>query len=131
MEPISLGSNMQDHLVAEGKIDEPSPMGMGGKGTKFPEFHYAGREDLDLPDSGEITFRFKKTQEKRLVVNGVHYYECCADLVKITDKPEEGSTTAPAKSYDEAGDALDKIRKDMEGEHEEDEDEENPGNPGY
>lgn len=133
MKPIDLGVKMQDHLIAEGKADHAMDMGGMGKmdTVKYPEIHYAGKTDLDdlgLEDEGEITVKYKRTFKKSLEIEGVHYYECCLEVCAITGM-KDMSPKKPARSMDEAGDALDRIRSEME--ESDDHDDNPPGNPGY
>lgn len=80
------------------------------KDTKhYPTFHYAGDEELGLPDEGVMTIRFclkRETSGKR--EDGKHYYECDIAVEQIVSVKGEKSE-APARSGSAAADALDKI----------------------
>jgi hypothetical protein len=106
MSEIDLGVSAKDKY----EISSPTEM---GKEKVYPCFHYCGPVELDLPDEGEMTIRFRKKREASSVEeDGSHWYECDIEVRKMlgVDGEEPEADEAPAKSYDEAGDALDSIR---------------------
>jgi hypothetical protein len=73
----------------------------------FPTFRYSGKE-LDLPDEGEMTIRFKVVERTESERDGKKTCSYTIEVQSIEDVEEE-SDDSPTKSYDEAGSALDKI----------------------
>jgi hypothetical protein len=104
MSEIDLGVKASD------KYEISSPMD-SGKEKVYPCFQYCGPVELDLPDDGEMTIRFRKrTETSSIEEDGSHWYECSIEVRKILNVDgEETEVEAPASSRDEAGDALDKI----------------------
>jgi hypothetical protein len=115
MSEIDLG------IPASEKYEISSPQEMG-KEKVYPCFHYCGPVELELPDEGEMTIRFRKKSETSSVEeDGSHWYECDIEVRKLLGVDGgEPEAEAPSKSYDEAGDALDKIREMLEKHVEED-----------
>lgn len=112
MKPISLGTNPSEQTP-------PSE----DRQVNYPSFVYRGPLDLDLPEHGEMTIHYCQTDERSASrPSGERYYECTIVVKKILDFKESDEDKKPARSYDEAGDALDKL---MEAHEEEN------GNPGY
>jgi hypothetical protein len=76
-----------------------------------PTVHICGKEELDFPDEGELTAKFKvvrreeETQHER--------YTLVLELTEVT-KVRKTSVVAPARSLDESADALDKLREESE-----------------
>jgi hypothetical protein len=75
-----------------------------------------------------MTIKFRKvTETSSIDKTGKHWYNCKVDVMSIKDVdgkgPPEAHIPAPAKSYDDASSALDKIRADMESEAADDDDE--------
>ena len=83
--------------------------------TVYPHFHYCGPLDLELPDSGEMLVKFVKRKETSYVEeDGQHWYECKVEIRSIEKVDgKEPEAHLPAKSYIEAGDALDAIKQQM------------------
>jgi hypothetical protein len=122
MSEIDLGVSAKD------KYNLSEPMKMDSKEKVYPCFHYCGPKELDLPDEGELTVRFRKKRETSSIEeDGSHYYECDIEVRAITEVDgEDMEVEAPAHSNDEAGDALDNIARELAKlrEHEEGEDDE-------
>lgn len=120
MSEIDLG------VSAKEKYNISSPMEMDSKEKMYPCFHYCGPVELDLPDEGEMTIKFRKKRETSSIEeDGTHWYECDIEVRKILGVDgEDVDVEPPARSRDEAGDALDKIAQGLMKlrEHEEDED---------
>jgi len=74
----------------------------------YPSFHYSGEEELDLPDEGEMTVRFRVVERTESERNGKKTCSYTIEVQSIEDVEEENDDS-PTKSYDEAGSALDKI----------------------
>lgn len=81
----------------------------------YPTLHTSTKEDLDLPKEGTMTIRYKV---KRAVSEedgeGNHRYECDIQVKEIVSV--DGKRQAPARSRDEAGDALDRLAEENYGE---------------
>jgi hypothetical protein len=78
----------------------------------YPSFHIEGKESLDLPESGEMTIAFKRTNETRSVnEDGEKRYSCTIEVTKILDMEEEADE-APAHGSDKSvSDILDGLMK--------------------
>lgn len=74
----------------------------------YPNFHYQGETDIDLPKEGTMTVKFKRTSREVTDRDGKERYSYSVDIVAI-ESVNEDKVDAPAKSYDEASSALDKI----------------------
>lgn len=106
----------------ESKVYGLSPATMAGPGSDeqrppiFPSFHYEGSEELDIPEEGTMTIRYKQTREvSEHKVGKPHWYECDVTVLEIVST--KGESKAPARSGSEAADALDRLMS----EHEENE----------
>lgn len=96
------------------------------RGPDYPSFHYAGTKELELPDEGEMTIKFRKRSETSSTdKNGKHFYECDIEVQSICevegeetddgDEENENETEAPYKSgTKDTEDALDKILATMQ-----------------
>lgn len=92
------------------KYPEPCCKPCDPEEERYPSFHYEGTEALDLPDSGTMTVKFKRVSESTYKnEGGKTRYSCTIELTEITSVNGKKPATAPTKSYDEAGDALDKL----------------------
>lgn len=101
---------------------EPLTPVNGDAEDKFPTLHYEGPKDLDLPQTGEMTVRYRvKSETSKVDVNGVHHYKCDIEISEIKRLKGDETFTPPAKSGSEAGDALDRLRDEMENNSEESE----------
>jgi len=78
----------------------------------YPSVHYNGDEELNIPDEGEMTIRYKKTASGHNVDStGKKHYNCTIEVREITGT-ESGEVSAPAKNLSsEAGDSLDRLRR--------------------
>jgi hypothetical protein len=83
----------------------------GGTRIFYPSVHLSGDEELDLPEEGTITFKFKIRREASSKgENGKLRYECDLDLTKLV--AAEGEKDArPSKRDTSAEDSLDKLMK--------------------
>lgn len=93
-------------MVSEGQKREPD----------YPAFRYEGIKELDLPDEGEMTVKFRKVSETSSVdKKGVHHYACTIEVQAICDVEGEEE---PDEMYDDKAkgteDALDAIKSLME-----------------
>jgi hypothetical protein len=82
---------------------------------RYPVLHYCGDEDLDLPQDGTMTVKFHVKRETSEVdrKTGKHSYDCDIEILSI-EKVKGEDVQAPASSGNDAEDALDKIREEME-----------------
>jgi len=101
--------------------DYGSPIAMTDGDSKrepdYPTFHYEGKEDLDLPEEGEMTIKFRKVSSTSSVnKKGEHRYACTIEVQSVCDVEgeEEPDEMYSAGSSKESGDALDEIRKLLE-----------------
>jgi hypothetical protein len=74
----------------------------------YPSFHYDGPKELDLPEEGTMTVKFKRTGRSESERDGKVNYSCSIDVLSI-ESVEGEEDDAPSKSYDDASSALDKI----------------------
>lgn len=76
--------------LAKPKADLPSPMSESvAYGPRYPTVYIDTSEKLDLPDDGEIKFKFKKTDTSYSEHNGKTSYSCTLELHKILDANAE------------------------------------------
>lgn len=104
---------MKDISLAR-EYDEASPYAMpstAAKGPDYPTFTYSGKKELDLPDEGEMTIKFKKVSETSSVnKDGTHFYECRIEVCCICDVDDDDEDNAPAHGSDKSvSDILDKL----------------------
>lgn len=80
----------------------------------YPNFHYEGEKDIELPVEGTMTIKFKRTSREERDRDGKTRYSYSVDVLGI-EKVDEAETNddKPAKSYDEASSALDKIAEQL------------------
>lgn len=80
----------------------------------YPTVHLEGYDNLDLPESGSITFKYRQKRESTTKEKGGKVrYECTLTLTALTGVDGKSGPTPPAKSGSEAGDALDKLAKEQ------------------
>jgi len=99
---IDLGVSSKEQYGGPPSTGEPSE-------TVFPSFHYSGPKELDLPEEGEMTVKFKKRREtysKRS--DGTPWYECDIEVCCICDV-EDSEPDAPTQRHCGAEEALDAI----------------------
>jgi len=66
----------------------------------YPSFHYSGKKELDLPDEGEMTIKFKKVSETSSVnKQGEHRYACTIEVQAICHVDGEDSDEEPQSNY--------------------------------
>lgn len=118
--PINLQTDDDGLVHADYNPNEP----------RYPVLHYSGPEDLDLPQDGVMTVKYHVKREVSEVdrKTGKHHYDCDIEILSI-EKIKGKEVSAPAKSGSEAGDALDRLKDELErgaaheaGEHDMDED---------
>jgi hypothetical protein len=94
-----------------------SPQSMPDK-TFYPHFHYEGPEELDIPEEGTMTIRYKQTREVSERKSGKpDWYECDVEVKEIVSVNGK-KNSAPARSGSEAGEALDRLAEENYGENE-------------
>lgn len=99
------------------EMSEPMPMKMSESKVMYPHLHICGDKELDLPDSGVMEIEFRKISEsERKNDDGSDTYECCLEVRKILEiegeeeeEEDDNEPQAPARSFTEAEEALDKI----------------------
>lgn len=78
---------------------------------RYPCLFIDTDEDLEIPESGKMTVEFKRTSKNTSEnEEGDCRYSITLQIQKIT-AVDGGEVSAPSKSYDSAGDALDAIAK--------------------
>jgi hypothetical protein len=117
MKEIDLGETRD---AKDKAIGLSMPLGPSSEEVIYPVFHYAGEKELELPEEGEMTIRFKKTEEVSRIANGKHFYSCDIQVRKILKVKADAK--APTSSGNEAENSLDRLMN--EAEEDEDEDEE-------
>lgn len=120
-----------EKLPIDLKTDLGGPLMVYSDSVRYPTIHYSGPKDLDLPQDGLMTIRYHVKRETSEVdrKTGKHHYDCDIEVLSI-EKIKSEEAVAPAKSGSEAGDALDRLKEELEkgteheaGEHDMDEDE--------
>lgn len=95
------------------------PVAMLDKAEEYyPEFHYRGDKELDIPDEGVMKIRFRKvSEEKRTCNGGEKCFSCSVEVQEILKVEGHKGTKPPATSgtakNTEA--ALDKILEAVKG----------------
>jgi hypothetical protein len=95
-----------------------SPTSEKDREPDYPTFHYDGRKELDLPDEGEMTIKFRKVSSTSSVnKEGEHRYACTIEVQSICDVEDgdEDDVEAPVNTRGNGtADALDKILTTMQ-----------------
>lgn len=96
--------------------------------TCYPHFHYEGEEELEIPDEGTMTVKYKVVFKSNTETEDEEHYTCKVEVQKIIAVEGE-KDEAPAHGMKGAEEALDELmeaaRKAVEAEDdEEDEGEE-------
>lgn len=82
------------------------PMNTSQKAS-YPEFSFSEDEPCDLPEEGELTIKYRLVRHATDTTDEAHprysYTVCVKKLISAEGEKDK----RPAKSYDEAGDALD------------------------
>lgn len=88
---------------------EPIAVGQSSGDPVFPSFHYSGPKELDLPEEGEMTVRFKKRRESKTTRSGGEkWYECDIEVCCICEV-EDNEPDEPTHRDRSAEEALDAI----------------------
>jgi hypothetical protein len=103
---IDLGVGMDEKY---GSLGSPVEVRPPENRTVYPQFHYSGPKELELPDEGCMTIHFKKTSETSATrQDGKHWYECSIEVRQICDV-EDNEPDAPSRRDTSAEDALDML----------------------
>ena len=108
MTKIDLGVDRSKQFEGLSKPVGPPP----SKRTDYPRFHYSGPQELDLPDEGEMTIKFRKvseTESKR--EDGSEWYECSIEVQCICECDGKDEVEPPSKRDTSAEDALDTLAR--------------------
>jgi len=89
----------------------PSPI---SNTTYYPSLYLSG-EKVELPNSGEITLKFKKVSETKSTRDGETHFSVELDILEICEV--EGKEE---NEKEDSGDALDKLKNEAEDSEEED-----------
>lgn len=100
----------------EGPYSVELPKPSDKREPDYPSFHYDGEKELDLPDEGEMTIRFRKVSSTSSVnKQGEHRYACTIEVQAICDVEGEEE---PDEMYSDKAkgteDALDALKEMME-----------------
>lgn len=108
---ISLAQSYGDESAIPSSISrEPS----------YPSFHYSGTEDLDLPDEGTMTIKYRVRSETHATdKSGQKHYECSIEVQSIEKVKGEAETYKKKKDAGDYLDELMKAKQDEEGGEEE------------
>lgn len=94
----------------------PEPVSRDDR-VSYPSFHYSGDAELELPDSGVMTIRFKKSGSSESTDSrGKEHYSCTIDVHEIVSVDGGGMKKNAARESEDALDAIARKR------YEEDED---------
>ena len=98
---------MMPATLAEAKSDQEAK-------TRYPHFHYEGKDELEIPDEGFARIEYKIVWKQEEETEGKEHYACKIEVKSIQpcgEEEEEGEeeVEAPAKSGTAAEDALDKL----------------------
>jgi hypothetical protein len=109
-----------DQSLAMGEPTGPAtPLGMRDEAeTSFPTFHYEGDEELKIPAHGTMLVHYRVTRVVETTTAAGEHYACDVQLKRIISAEPE--IEPPAKSYNEAGDALDRLAAEHMAEDDED-----------
>ena len=77
----------------------------------YPEFNYSGDKELDLPDEGTMTIKFRVSRESEDKKEG--RYHCTVEVISIENVEGGEEVEAPTKSGSESSDALDAIARQL------------------
>jgi len=100
---------MDDYM---GMVTGPSPVSGKPREPDYPTFHYDGKKELDLPDEGEMTIKFRKVSSTSSVnKEGEHRYACTIEVRTICDVEDHDEyDNAPAHGSDKSvSDLLDSL----------------------
>lgn len=103
--PIKLGK----------KFSEPLPVGPASDSTHYPSLYLEWDSKYELPESGTLVVRFRKTSETTEKRNEKESQRVSLDITEITSVKSD--KTAPKE--EEPGDVLDKLREEAENEESE------------
>lgn len=91
----------------------PEPASSGNSEMHYPSLYIDGEKELDLPDEGTMTIRFKKTNESASKSrDGKENYSCGLDVLEISNV--KGSKPDNEDESESGEDALDRLKKEAE-----------------
>lgn len=115
---IDLG--MQDSMG----LSNPMPMIREEPRVHYPTLCYSGPNEVELPEEGTATIRFKVTRKVEETRNGKEWYQVEMEVQCLCDVSDAGGPDKMFKSSSkDTEDALDKLAKEKMAEEEDDEDE--------
>lgn len=88
----------------------PTSPGEKAQDEYFPEFTFREDDEPELPDEGVMEIRYRKVRSS-VDKKAKKPYSCTVEVREIisVDGKKEDVNDIPSKSYDEAGNALDKL----------------------
>jgi len=84
---------------------------MSSDNEHFPQIYLSDVEDLDLPDEGSMTIKFKLRRESEDKKTGRCTYD--VDVISIEDITASGAKRKTSE-YGKRGDNLDKLREESD-----------------
>jgi hypothetical protein len=102
---------MKLNIDLEEKGLTASPTISESKKKYYPTIHFSEDSPPEFPEEGEMTVKYKKVSSTTRETDGKKVYECTLEIQELisAEGSDEGEDESPTKSYDEAGDALDKL----------------------
>lgn len=94
MKTIDLGQSYKDSM----------PEMVAKKDVHYPTLHIDGDQELGLPESGELTVKFKRVSESHSERDGKVSYSCVLEIHKILDV--EGAEPEKKERTEDVLDAL-------------------------
>lgn len=93
--------------------DDHYPMGSPSE-KEYPCFTVERSEPLDIPEAGTMTVKYRKVRssESEDLRQGTEHYSCVLEVLSI-ESVKGDAMEAPARSYNDAEDALDKLAEKM------------------
>ncbi len=76
--------------------------------TCYPHFHYEGEEELDIPDEGTMTVKYKIVFKSNTETEEEEHYTCKVEVQEIVAIEGE-KDEAPAHGMKDAEEALDEL----------------------
>lgn len=98
-------------LSGAGSYGDGMPMTMPSEAKNFPSFSFTESEPCNLPDEGTLVIAFRLVRHATDTTNESRPKYSYTVCVKRLISAHGAHDKSPAKSYDEAGDALDALVK--------------------
>ena len=109
--PIDLGRNMEETMPTSPSRSEKF----------YPTLHLDWDDDYEFPESGTMVIKFTKSGENTSKSRGGKKHQSVSLDVTSIEKVS-GGKSKPEKKDEDTGDALDRLKKEVESDEEKDED---------